>query len=838
MRKIVYLLCIIILAGTASAQKFRSGVFLHHSTGGNIWGPNGSPTSVPNEIDQYNADNGYFGDDACSLTEQGWPTNPWNNEWSRWHKIFDNEDPNADIRPYLNSNKIIIIKSCFPSSHMTGWGSPSDTLNPNRKTVFNYKWHWRSFLRVMREHPDNFFVVWTNAPLAGGSTDDEEALLAHHFCKWAKDTLATGNDPEIGEFPDNIYVFDFFHKLVGSDWKMKEEYAVSWTDSHPNADATELIAPQFVEEVFDNSIDYEAIYSGTLDPPDLISPVFQAEKVSVNVTLRWSKVTSATGYVVQVARSSFFNDPDVDEFVEDSTFYKLEELDYDTQYFWRVKSVRGSEAESGWSEKWWFTTIIEQPEIPTFVYPPDSTENVDVKPTFKWYEADRADHYRLQVATDTAFQVRKINTLELTDTTYQVQSDELDSAKKYYCRLNAYNDGGESGWSEPITITTIPPMPKAPELLMPEDSAEDVDPYAELIWRKAEFAEYYQLDFYNEAGEAILRSEVHDTTYEFEEPLANKSLYRWHVKSVNYIGSSGFSEAFSFTTGVIAPDAPKLTAPADEEEHFPLDSFLRWEEVQEATSYIVQVSENQNFNNNEIDEKTTDTYYRITELLEKATDYHWRVKAKIEDVEGDWSETWKFTTVDVPGAPSPYSPGEGVEINSAKVTLSWETPEIARMFIVSFGKDSTITNNQQYVNITDKYYEPPVILTEYTKYYWAVKAVNSAGESDWSARRSFETGEITSVPEELQTKYNFSISPNPFQDRAVVSFELTDAAHVKLTVYELSGRTLAVLLNERVDAGFKTVDLKADELVSGSNIMILKINIDGEIYSAKVVRVR
>jgi hypothetical protein len=247
---------------SASAQEhlFRSGILLHHSTGGCIWGPNGSTTSVPQEIVAYNSRHGYSGSDTVSLNEEWWPVDPWDNEWYRWHAIFDNNDATSDIGPYLAANKIIVIKSCFPSSDLWGEGEPSDTTDPTSKTIYNYKWHWRSFIRVMQSHPEIFFVVWTNAPQERESTSDESALLSDQFCRWAKDTLAGGFDPEFGQFPRNVYVFDFFHHLAGVNGKLPDSYRTDSENSHPNDAATAYVAPLLVEETFNAAI----VYEGTL----------------------------------------------------------------------------------------------------------------------------------------------------------------------------------------------------------------------------------------------------------------------------------------------------------------------------------------------------------------------------------------------------------------------------------------------------------------------------------------------------------------------------------------------------------------------------------------------
>lgn len=256
---------LIISIASSQSMKFRSGIFLHHSTGLRIWGPNGSTTSVPLEINAYNLKHGLTGQNAVSLKELAWPP-VGDNEWERWHRIFENQDTVVeDIRPILDANRIVIIKSCFPSSQIAGYGKAADTLTPTLKTVWNYKWHWRSILKVMRQRPTNFFVIWTNAPLVASVTNDLQAIRADQFCRWAKDTLAQGLDPQFGPFPANVYVFDFFHKLAGTDGKVPLTYASSDSDSHPNGLATQLVAPQFVSEVFDAALRYERLTAVKLE---------------------------------------------------------------------------------------------------------------------------------------------------------------------------------------------------------------------------------------------------------------------------------------------------------------------------------------------------------------------------------------------------------------------------------------------------------------------------------------------------------------------------------------------------------------------------------------------
>ncbi len=290
-----------VIAG-AQEQSFRHGMFFHLSTGANIWGPNGSTTSIPLEIAHYNLQHDLEGADSVSLNETWFPVN-YDNEWATWHTIFEENYPEG-ICTYCMTNPIIVVKSCFPSSNIDSWGIPIDTLTPTIKTVYNYKWHWRHIIGVMATHPEHFFMIWTNAPQVQSQTNPNQAMLSNKFCTWAKDTLAAGLDPVFGEFPPNVHVFDFFHKLTLPSGYMNPIYAVNTGDSHPNAAATQLVAPQFVEELFDHSLAYETTLSlkditGTITYDNSIQSPMVNLKVYLKVgccTIADSTLTDNMGY--------------------------------------------------------------------------------------------------------------------------------------------------------------------------------------------------------------------------------------------------------------------------------------------------------------------------------------------------------------------------------------------------------------------------------------------------------------------------------------------------------------------------------------------------------------
>jgi len=57
--------------------------------------------------------------------------------------------------------------------------------------------------------------------------------------------------------------------------------------------------------------------------------------------------------------------------------------------------------------------------------------------------------------------------------------------------------------------------------------------------------------------------------------------------------------------------------------------------------------------------------------------------------------------------------------------------------------------------------------------------------------------------------------PNPFNPRTTISYHLPETEFVKITVYDLKGRPIAFLLNEKMTAGVHRLDWEPHNLISG-----------------------
>jgi hypothetical protein len=104
-------------------------------------------------------------------------------------------------------------------------------------------------------------------------------------------------------------------------------------------------------------------------------------------------------------------------------------------------------------------------------------------------------------------------------------------------------------------------------------------------------------------------------------------------------------------------------------------------------------------------------------------------------------------------------------------------------------------------------------------YNWHVLAKNSLGQSDWTQPvNGFKTGTSTSVEkDEVVSSYTLGQNyPNPFNPVTKINYSLEKPGSVKLSVFNLLGQVVAVLVNEYQNAG--TYNVSFDINRAGTNL--------------------
>src|SRR5690606_35625919 len=92
------------------------------------------------------------------------------------------------------------------------------------------------------------------------------------------------------------------------------------------------------------------------------------------------------------------------------------------------------------------------------------------------------------------------------------------------------------------------------------------------------------------------------------------------------------------------PSTPVLNAPEDLAQEVPTGASLNWNPASGAQSYQIQVSEDAEFTSTMFDQNGITSTSAVPDGLDFGTAYYWRVRATNTAGDGDWSETWSFTT--------------------------------------------------------------------------------------------------------------------------------------------------------------------------------------------------
>ena len=89
------------------------------------------------------------------------------------------------------------------------------------------------------------------------------------------------------------------------------------------------------------------------------------------------------------------------------------------------------------------------------------------------------------------------------------------------------------------------------------------------------------------------------------------------------------------------------------------------------------------------------------------------------------------------------------------------------------------------------------------------------------------------LPTELVLSQNY---PNPFNPTSRIDYQLPEASHVRLSVFDLLGREVAVLVNESMNAGSHFVNVDASNLSSG--VYVYRLQAGGQVITRKMTLVK
>ena len=173
----------------------------------------------------------------------------------------------------------------------------------------------------------------------------------------------------------------------------------------------------------------------------------------------------------------------------------------------------------------------------------------------------------------------------------------------------------------------------------------------------------------------------------------------------------------------------------------------------------------------------------------------------------------------IPAAPVLVSPANGATLVATNPLLDWNSSAYAESYQIQVSTDSLFTSTV--------YDSSGIIITEFqipnnglninTTYYWRVNAANVTGTSPWSTIFHFTTGATNivhnnEIPKEFRLYNSY---PNPFNPSTKIKFDIPKSSCVKLIVYDILGREIKTLVNEKLNAGRYEIDWDGSSYPSG-----------------------
>jgi len=226
-------------------------IYLHHSTGGVIWngntGSKGDKINLPLLFKEYKKEHekDYYIKESVfpKAKPYGWNNYPYD-YYNIWVKNAG-EQPFKDeptLEMLTKEYQVIIFKHCFPVSNIQEDSEIPD-IDSDKKTLSNYKLQYLAIRDKLHEFSGTKFILWTGAAQVKAAVSEAEALRAREFFEWV---ISEWDQPD-----DNIYLWDLYALETEGGLYLKDEFAVSPTDSHPNKG----FAGQVVKLLFNRIID-------------------------------------------------------------------------------------------------------------------------------------------------------------------------------------------------------------------------------------------------------------------------------------------------------------------------------------------------------------------------------------------------------------------------------------------------------------------------------------------------------------------------------------------------------------------------------------------------------
>lgn len=475
-----------------------------------------------------------------------------------------------------------------------------------------------------------------------------------------------------------------------------------------------------------------------------------AAGVDISPILVWDAVNGSDQYYLEVNSDPGFGDPNsvFKDYVVGSTSQKLNDLDYNTLYYWRVTAQNTRSVVKKFKTQLAPITIlsvptaaVDQPVTNTIAFDYDHAGKSTAADIVIRYQTDTGSGYgawtnlvNVTIAAGTGINQNYSENFTVTNNTnvhweYSITNDEEGTDIQT-------NDGYfRTELAEPLLLT-------------PVNFAQTTDRTPTLDWSLANNRNGVNYDvIHTREGVMVTVTDAtsgNTTIYTFPAEL-QLGRYTWDIRAKDGTGID-FGAGTVYNTSKLASNAeftldiiPNLVAPINGLTGVSIEPYCEWYDG-DVNDYIIEIDNNSDFSSVEVTKTVSggDTTYQFLETdiglpLKNSTLYYWRVK--YNDGTRDYiSVVWHFTTIPAVNVTADH-PAKGSTVQTTDTDFTWHISQsqggLTYIFQISQQIDEPTPAEWAALPVAQNYAvtetRTDYTMLQGTKYWWRVVVYTNGG---------------------------------------------------------------------------------------------------------------
>ncbi|MBK6347796.1 MAG: T9SS type A sorting domain-containing protein [Bacteroidales bacterium] len=331
-----------------------------------------------------------------------------------------------------------------------------------------------------------------------------------------------------------------------------------------------------------------------------------------------------------------------------------------------------------------------------------------------------------------------------------------------------------------------------PELVAPDNSATDAAPNVELDWNAVagQIGLHYEVQLsLDEAFTNPVTFSTELTAYRMTNLLFGQ-LYFWRVRAIDSEGTSAWSSSRSFTTIV----KPVIRRPNPNSSGAAPNVQIIWFEITGVSFFDFQLDTVSTFDSPEahITSVAGSLVQTNAAALYFGKDYYLRVRARHSADTSEWSESRKFTVVNVFALKKPDNATAGL---APDVQLEWNTIAGLDKYNIHIATDNEFNHSETYIAAKNLTKLVPDTLHFGTQYFWKMEAIHTR-DTLFSEVRNFTTVDKVTLNSPANNATNVELVPFLKWEKisGVLQYKLEFASNPQMTsssTYSITATTTA-----------------------------------------------